>query len=159
MNSNSYKTEIEKTGVIGFVPSGNSMWPILKNRGQSVIVVKKTEKLKKYDAALYIRKDGTTVLHRVMEPTDYGYIICGDSQFTLEKVYEDQVIGVMKGFYQGKKYIECTDKKYVKRVENWYKRKTLRKIRLKFFFLRVRVVNKLKKIFGKTKKDSGKING
>ncbi len=36
-----YKTELDKNGAIAFVPSGNSMWPILKNKGQSVIVVKK----------------------------------------------------------------------------------------------------------------------
>lgn len=144
-----YKTELERNGVLAFVPGGNSMWPILKNRGQSVIVMPKTEKLKRHDVALYQRKDGAFVLHRVMEPKDFGYIICGDSQYTLEKVYEDQVFGVMSGFYRGKKYIECSDEKYKREVENWYGRKTRRKIRLNFFFFRQRVKNKLKRIFKK----------
>ena len=53
-----YKTEIEKNGVIAFVPRGNSMWPILKNRGQSVIIRKKTaeEKLAPFAVAFYERK-------------------------------------------------------------------------------------------------------
>ena len=77
-----YKTELEKNGILAFVPGGNSMWPTLKNRGQSVVVLVKKEKLKRYDVALYLRDNGTFVLHRVIEPTEWGYIICGDSQFT-----------------------------------------------------------------------------
>ena len=44
-----YRTELEKNNVIAFVPGGNSMWPMLKNRGQSVIVQPKTQKLNKYN--------------------------------------------------------------------------------------------------------------
>jgi len=149
MSKNDYTTELNKSGVIGFVPGGNSMWPILKNRKQSVVVQKKTEKLKRFDVALYTRPDGGYVLHRVMEQTETGYIMCGDSQYSLEPVLEEKVIGYMSGFYRGKKYIECTNPKYKKQVENWYGKKTIRKIRLKLFYLRVRIKNKLKKIFGK----------
>ena len=152
-----YKSELEKNGILAFVPGGNSMWPTLKNRGQSVVVLIKKEKLKRFDVALYLRDNGTFVLHRVMEPTEWGYIICGDSQFTLEKVREDQVFGVMEGFYRGKKYIDCKDKKYIKEVERWFRRKRIRKLRLKWFFFRQRVINKLKriyvKIFRRKKKD------
>jgi len=144
-----YKTELLKNGVLAFVPGGNSMWPTLKNRGQSVIVLPKTEKLKRHDVALYQRGDGAFVLHRVMEARDFGYIICGDSQFTLEKVLEDQVFGVMTGFYRGKKYIDCNSEKYKKEVENWYRRKKLRKLRLKFFFFRQVVKHKFKRLFEK----------
>ena len=152
-----YNSELEKNGILAFVPGGNSMWPTLKNRGQSVVVLIKKEKLKRFDVALYLRDNGTFVLHRVMEPTEWGYIICGDSQFTLEKVREDQVFGVMEGFYRGKKYIDCKDKKYIKEVERWFRRKRIRKLRLKWFFFRQRVINKLKriyvKIFRRKKKD------
>lgn len=144
-----YKVELEKNGAIAFVPGGNSMWPTLKNRGQSVIVKKKSERLKKFDVALYQRYNGTFVLHRVIEPVKDGYIICGDSQFTLENVKEEQVFGVMEGFYRGKKYIACTDKKYCKEVSRWYKRKNWRKFRLKCFFFGQRVKNKLRRIFSK----------
>ena len=149
MNKNDYSAELNKTGVIGFVPGGNSMWPILKNRKQSVVVERKTEKLKRFDVALYTRKDGNYVLHRVMEPTETGYIMCGDSQYSLEPVMEESVIGYMTGFYRGKKYIECTNPKYIRQVERWYGKKFCRKIRLKLFYLRVRIKNKLRKIFGR----------
>lgn len=144
-----YKTELDKSGEIAFVPRGNSMWPTLKNRGQSVVVAKKTERLKRFDVALYVRhgKEDSFVLHRVMEQTDGGYIICGDSQFTLERVPEDAVFGVMSGYYKGKKFIPVTDEKYIRRVEKWYKNKKTRKLRLKLFFLRVRIKNAIARIF------------
>ena len=148
MEKSDYRTELEKNRVIGFVPSGNSMWPTLKNHHQSVVVVKKTCRLKKFDVALYERAGGTFVLHRVMSVTDDGYIMCGDSQFSLEKVSEDCVFGVMEGFYRGKKYIDCKNAKYKKEVIKLYANEKRRKRRVKFFYLRLRVKNKLKKIFG-----------
>jgi hypothetical protein len=138
-----YQTELEKNNSIAFVPGGNSMWPILKHKGQSVIVCRKTEKLKKFDVAFYKRKSGAFVLHRVMEITDDGYVMCGDSQFFLENVKEEQVFGIMIGFYRGKKYVDVNDPKYVKEIENWYGRKLRRKIRLKLF----RIRQKIKRLF------------
>lgn len=138
-----FRTELEKNGAIAFVPKGNSMWPMLKHKGQSVIVTKKTEKLKRFDVALYQRKNGVFVLHRVMEPTDYGYLMCGDSQLEYEKVDEEQVFGVMQGFYHGKKYIVSTDDDYVKRVNKWYGNPKRRKRKLKAFFNYLAIRHKL----------------
>ena len=150
---NDYIEKLNKNQVISFVPRGDSMWPTLKNKGQSVIVSAKKERLKEFDVALYVRGQNTFVLHRVLKVLEDGYAICGDSQFDLEKVAEDQIFGVMIGFYRGKKYIDCNDEKYLKKVKNLYKHKKLRKIRVKFYFFRKRVVNKLKIIFRSKKKD------
>ena len=143
-----YKDNLNKNNVISFVPRGNSMWPTLKNKGQSVVVQAKRQRLNKLDVALYVRGQNNFVLHRVMQVLEDGYLMCGDSQFSLEKVTEDQVFGVMIGFYRGEKYVDCNDDKYKKKVEKWYKRKRLRKFRINFFFFRKKVINKLKRIFG-----------
>lgn len=153
LGSAAYKAEVERLGVIAFVPNGVSMWPMLKNHGQSVVVEKKTSRLKKYDVAFYARESGACVLHRVMEVTDDGYVMCGDSQFTLEKVKEEQVFGVMTGFYQKDEFVPADAEKYLKKVEKFYKRKLLRKIRIKSFMLVWRVKSKLKRIFKKDKKN------
>ena len=142
-----YKTELEKNGAIAFVPGGNSMWPTLKNRAQSVVIRRKTQRLKPFDVAFYLRDNGAFVLHRVMETIDGGYIMCGDSQLVTERVKEDGVFGVMEGFYHGKKYVEVTDARYVARVKRWYSRKRWRKFRLKIFHFGQRVKNKLARIF------------
>ena len=112
------------------------MWPTLKNRKQSVVVKTKTERLKRFDVALYLRPEGTFVLHRVMDKTDNGYIMCGDSQLTKESVKEENVFGVMIGFYRGEKYIEVTDPDYIKEVETWYGNEKRRKRVLKNFHFR-----------------------
>ena len=78
-----------------------------------------------------------------MEATSDGYVMCGDSQFFLENVKEEQVFGIMIGFYRGKKYVDVNDPKYVKEIENWYGRKLRRKIRLKLF----RIGQKIKRLF------------
>lgn len=143
-----YKTELEKNNAIAFVPGGNSMWPILKNRGQSVIVERKTQRLKPLDVAFYTRANGTFVLHRVMEVKENGYVMCGDSQLNLEPVLEENVFGVMSAFYDKDKLVSVTDEKYVKRVKKWYGKKTCRKIRLKLFYLR----NRIKRLFSKKDK-------
>ena len=141
-----YKTELIKNKILAFVPGGNSMWPTLKNRGQSVIVIVKTEKLKRFDVAFYVRANGAYVLHRVMEATDYGYVMCGDSQLTLEKVLEEQVFGVMTGFYRGEKYIDVKDEEYKAEIENWYGNRKKREAKLKRFYFRQRVKAKIRRI-------------
>ena len=148
---NDYKTELERNGVLAFAPGGNSMWPTLKDKKQTVMIVKKQDgqRFNKYDVALYQRKDGSYVIHRIMEVLDNGYNFMGDSLLDLEFVPETAVLGLMTGFNKGKKFIEVTDKKYIKRYTRYFKRKRLRKIRLKFFFFRVAVKNKLKRIFNR----------
>ena len=143
-----YKNLLEEKGEISFVPSGNSMWPTLKNRKQTVVVQKKVERLNVFDVALF-EKDGVIVLHRVMEVTANGYVTCGDSQLKSETVLETDVIGVLKGFYKGKKFVPITDKKHIKKVQSWYKRKSFRKFRIKLFYLGLRIKTKLNKIFKK----------
>lgn len=155
---NDYQKELEKNGVIAFVPSGNSMWPTLKHKGQSVIVKKKTERLRPMDVALYVRNDGRNILHRVIDVTDNGYVICGDSQFVKERVAEEHVYGVMVGFYRGKRYIEATDPDYVKRSERLFAHEKIRKLRVKvfFFYLWLKALPKRawRKLFGKKSKES-----
>jgi hypothetical protein len=141
-----YRTELENNNVIAIVPTGNSMWPTLKNRKQSVIIAKKTERLKHLDVALYERKDGKYVLHRVMEVLDIGYITCGDSQTYLEMVEEDAVIGVMTAFYRGKKCVEVSEKNYIEQVKKWYANEKRRGRKIKKFFSKQRLKYKIKYI-------------
>ncbi len=147
LKNQDYKADLEKLGVISFVPKGNSMWPMLKNRGQSVIVEKKQNRLKLFDVGFFVRNNGAFVLHRVVKVLEDGYVFCGDSQLVLETIKEEQVFGIMTAFYQGKKCIDARDEKYVKKVERYYKHTRIRKFRIKCFLFRVRLINKLKRIF------------
>ena len=103
------------------------------------------------DVALYRRENGKNVLHRVMETTDCGYIMCGDSQFVKERVAEDNVYGVMTAFYKGKRCIEVTDKDYIEYVKRLFANEKRRKFRVKMFYLRQNLMSlpkrALRKIF------------
>lgn len=120
MCSKDYKTELDKNGVLAFVPGGTSMWPTLKHAKQSVIVLLKTERLKEMDVALYLRKDGKYVLHRVIKVLQDGYVFTGDSLDFTETVLENEVVGVMVGFYRKKKYVDVLDEKYIEQVKKLY---------------------------------------
>lgn len=147
-----YKEQLDKNNQIVIVPKGNSMWPTLKNKKQSVVVGEKVSRLAELDVALYVRGQNNFVLHRVIKVLPDGYLMCGDSQFVLEKVLEEQIFGVMQGFYRGKKYVNCKDPKYIKKIKKWYKRKRYRKFMVKAFFLKEGIKCKLKRLF-RSKKD------
>ena len=151
-----YKTEIEKKGAISIIPKGNSMWPFLKNGKQSVIIEKVSEKPCKYDVIMYSRPTGEMVLHRIIEVLDNSFVVSGDSHLTVEEVELSQVFGVMTGFFKKNQYLSAKDEKYLKSVEKWYSKKTARKIRIKLFYLGVRIKNAFKRMFKGKKK--GKTN-
>ena len=142
---NDYQKIIEEKGIIGFVPGGDSMWPTLKHAGQSVIVEKwdKTTPLKLYDVILYKRKNGQYVLHRIVGFEGDSFVLCGDSQFNDEYgITPDMVIGKLKGYYKGKKYIDATNKKSYKTALFLRRHNFIKRIAVKVHF-------KLKRLKGK----------
>ena len=140
----SYEEEIKNKGVTAFVPKGFSMWPFIKSGKSSCVVIKNTQRLSVFDVALY-KKDSVYVLHRVVKVKEDGYIFMGDSQNTTEFVSEENVIGVMDGFFVGKKYIKSDDRRYNKKVRFWYKSKLIKKIMLKLYAIKTKIKTKLKK--------------
>lgn len=113
---------------------GVSMLPMLKERRDTIVVRKKTEKLKRLDVALYKRGDAY-VLHRVLEQTETGYIIRGDNCYADEIVPEDAVIGVLTEFFQADKHVFCTDEEYIAYAEN-----RLKTYKTRRFFVQIKSV-------------------
>ena len=136
---------LQSGGEVAFTPAGSSMLPMLRSRRDKIVLVKSPENLKKYDIPLYRRKNGQFVLHRVVDVKKDGYAMCGDHQWQVEYgVRHEQIIGVVKAFYRGDKYIDCkASKVYRLYCVIWTK---LIPSRLLFFKLRGwagRVRNKL----------------
>ena len=131
---------------------GMSMFPMLKNRRDTIVVKPKTERLKRLDVALYRRGDAY-VLHRVIQPIDGAYIIRGDNCYADEYIPEDDVFGVLTEFFRKDKHCLCTDKKYLRyanrRVKNYKFRKVFMRIKWKI----KAVVKKILRLFGWRKKD------
>ena len=143
-----FREQLNKFDLVAFVPKGNSMYPFIRNKAQTVFISKKVGKLMPFDIAMFERENGAVVLHRVLEVQGEKYLFCGDSQFYFEWVNEDKVVGVLTAFQKGKKTVLFTDK-HRKKAEKWYRNKTWRKIRTKFYFFRVNVKAKLKRIFNR----------
>ena len=120
---------------------GVSMLPMLKNRRDTIVVLAKTERLKRLDVALY-RRGEDYVLHRVLQPIEGGYIIRGDNCYSDEKVPENAVIGVLSEFFRKGKHFYCTDKKYIKYAE---KRLKTYKVRRFFVLLKAKCKNVVKR--------------
>lgn len=126
---------------------GVSMLPMLKQGRDTIVVRPKTGKLKSLDVALYMRGDDY-VLHRVLYPTNDGYVIRGDNCYRDEIVPEEAVIGVLTEFFQGDKHVYCTDTKYLK-----YARKRIKNYRIRLFFVKINqtiraAAKKFLKLFG-----------
>ena len=142
-----YLNVLESTGTLTFVPNGNSMWPFIKNRSQTVIIQKPSAPLKVYDVVFYLRPDGNYVLHRIIADQGDVYLVRGDSLLVTEQVPKSWIIGVMTGFYKGKTFVSANDSKYLAEVEKWHKHSPLTKLKIKSFHFWQRVKNKLKRIF------------
>ncbi len=91
-------------------PVGVSMWPMLRNRHDVMMVVPAAGELRRYDVALY-RRGEKYVLHRVVghyeNGAEKGYVICGDNCVTLEYIPCENVLGVLSGFYRDGHRIDC----------------------------------------------------
>lgn len=91
-------------------PVGVSMWPMLRNRHDVMMVVPAEGELHRYDVALY-RRGEKYVLHRVVrhygKGPKKGYVICGDNCVMLEYIPREDVLGVLRGFYRDGRHIDC----------------------------------------------------
>ncbi|MBQ5367097.1 MAG: S24/S26 family peptidase [Thermoguttaceae bacterium] len=94
---------------VAFTPGGISMLPTLRDRRDTVYLVKPTGAIKKYDVALFRRETGEYVLHRVVKVCRDGtYVFRGDFQTEVERnVRREQILAVMTAFQRGKRRIDC----------------------------------------------------
>lgn len=96
---------LKKRGIYVGTVNGTSMVPMLRNKKDTVIIKPLTGKLKKYDVALY-KKRNLYVLHRIVKVVPNGYVICGDNCMNLERdITDEQIIGKLEGFYRGERRI------------------------------------------------------
>ena len=91
---------LEREGIFVTTTSGVSMEPLFRHRRDTIVIVPPKGRLGKYDVPLY-RRGNDYVLHRVVEVTPDGYVICGDNCINKEfSVTDEDVLGVMTEFYR-----------------------------------------------------------
>lgn len=91
--------------------TGNSMYPMLSDKRDSVILTRcKNLKLKFGDIPLYKRNNGQYVLHRIVSVNENSYDLCGDNQYTIEKnLPKENIIAVVKAFERNGKTYNCNN--------------------------------------------------
>lgn len=105
--------KLSSGGEVTINPGGISMKPLVIPGRDSVVLVSAPKKLKKYDVALYRRKNGQFVLHRVVGEKNGIYIMCGDNQYVREKNIEHtDVIALMSAVIRNKKKISVNSVHY-----------------------------------------------
>ncbi|MBQ9729646.1 MAG: S24/S26 family peptidase [Clostridia bacterium] len=121
---------LEKHGKYVCPIVGVSMLPLLKEEQDSVVIEPKNTRLPLYSVALF-RRGEQYVLHRVVKVEENGYYTRGDNTYFNEYVLEENVIGVMTGFFQGKEFVSAEDQIYLKYVKKRIKSYPVRRIFVK----------------------------
>lgn len=113
---------LARDGVYVSTTSGTSMWPMLQHRRDTIVVAPPAGRLRRFDVALY-RRGSSYVLHRVVRVLPDSYVILGDNCLNFEHgITDDQVIGVLTGFYRGhsEKPVNMDGLAYRAYVRVWY---------------------------------------
>ena len=111
---------IEHDGKLVYTNVGDSMYPLIRQNKDLIIIEKPNGRLKKYDVPLYKRDSGQYVFHRVLKVRENDYVICGDNRYTKEYGISDRhIIGVLTAVVRNGKEIPVTDWRYRLYVHAW----------------------------------------
>lgn len=113
------KETVNAGGSFPFKPSGNSMKPFIRPGADSVRVVK-ADTVKKYDIVLYRRDSGQFVLHRVMDISPEGFVMCGDNQWKPEPgITGDMILAKVSEICRKGRTVRCSSGMYMACVRVW----------------------------------------
>ena len=132
MSKSSFEEELDKKGILVYTNKGNSMYPLIR-QGKDVLIIKKVNsRLKKMDVPLYKRKSGQYVLHRIIKVNENDYVIRGDNTYYNETgIRDDQILGVLSGVIRESKEISVDSFGYKLYSYFWYYTYYLRKLIIK----------------------------
>ncbi|MCC8131306.1 MAG: S24/S26 family peptidase [Oscillospiraceae bacterium] len=124
--------ELETSGFIVIPIKGVSMRPLLYTYKSHVMIEKLSGRPEINDVVLYVRDDGTQVLHRIISFDGDVALIRGDNTYSLERVPLEKIKGVAKSFWRSGKEnsreISVSDRSYKLYVRFWNFSYPLRKL-------------------------------
>ena len=134
------RLQLENGGKATLTVTGGSMLPMLRNRRDMVVLIPPKEP-KKGDIALFVRKNGSYVLHRIVAVTETGFLCCGDNQDVCEPITPEQIVAVVDGFSRKGKFYTLDGFGYRAYKAVW----------MKLFFLRPCYI-RIRRYFGKLRR-------
>lgn len=115
-----FEEQLAEHGRLVYTNVGDSMWPLLRQHRDLLIIERVEGRLKKYDVPLYRRDSGQYVLHRILKVREKDYVICGDNRWCREYGIEDRhILGVLTGVVRDGKEISVTNGWYRAYVHLW----------------------------------------
>lgn len=103
---------LREEGVFVSTTSGYSMYPMLRDRRDTIAIRTYEGRLKKYDVPLY-KSGNKYVLHRIIRVKPDSYVIRGDNCDKKEfGITDEQILGVLTEFYRDDKKIDMNGWKY-----------------------------------------------
>lgn len=121
---------LAEQGVYVGAATGRSMWPMLRDRRDTVVLEPPRRPLTVGDVVLY-RRGGSYVLHRMVDQTGDAYVILGDNCLAYEQVPANQVLGVLTGFYRGERAVDMGGWRYRAYMRLWQATTPLRRLALR----------------------------
>ena len=103
MNSQlSFEDVIAERGELIYSHVGESMYPLIRDDRDLLVIKAVSSRLKRLDIPLYKRYDGRYILHRIIKVNEHDYVIRGDNCSDNEYGITDaQIIGVLTAIVRG----------------------------------------------------------
>lgn len=135
---------------------GVSMLPCIRPRRDIIVLERPEGPAGVRDVILYKRRNGSYVLHRIIQVRPDDYVLCGDNQYIPEPgIRNEQVLGILKGFYRGERYIDCEKNRlYRMYVRFWCVSITARKLLLRSLQLAKGICRRVRNIYRNLKEDN-----
>ncbi len=120
MSNSSFEELLKTEGRLIYSNVGDSMWPLIREGRDLLVIERRPGRLRRYDVPLYRRDSGQCVLHRVLQVRENDYVICGDNRWAKEYgVTDRQILGVLTAVIRDGKEVPVTDRRYRLYVRVW----------------------------------------
>lgn len=114
------EAQLREQGFYVSTTVGWSMWPMLRNRHDRVVVLPVgNARLRKYDLPLYRRPDGKYILHRIIGVKEGEYLIRGDNTYVKEHIPDSWILGYVSEFYRAGRHIQTSSRVYRMYARVW----------------------------------------
>lgn len=111
MIQNTILNQLNEKGFVVSKIRGISMWPFF-NQKNTQVYIKRTPIYKKNDCILFLRSNGQLILHRILKVKDAYFLVSGDNESVVEKVYLEQIKGCVFEYYKHGKTKTLTGFRY-----------------------------------------------
>ena len=120
MRKSTFEEILTRDGRLVYTNVGDSMWPLIREGRDLLVIERPNGRLKRYDVPLYRRDSGQYVLHRVLRVRENDYVICGDNRWHRETGIADRhILGVLTAIIRDGKEFSVTDWRYRLYVHLW----------------------------------------